>query len=79
LGTLSCSKRWQTVYTGIPQSGIFHRAQADAEMTAHVWMSMIERIRQLYGISMISFAQLSELSRVDKLYVHRYLSSLAKE
>jgi DNA polymerase III subunit epsilon len=66
------------LHAAIPQSGTFHRALADAEMTAHLWISMIERIRQQYGIAMIFFDQLSELSRVDKLYVHRYLASLAE-
>jgi len=65
-------------YSGILQTAAFHRALADAEMTAYLWMSMIDRIRQQYGIPMISFDQLSELSRVDKLSVHRYLTSLAK-
>jgi DNA polymerase-3 subunit epsilon len=65
-------------HAAIPQAGTFHRALADAEMTAHLWMSMIDRIRQQYGISAIFFDQLIELSRVDKLYTHRYLASLAK-
>ena len=64
-------------HAGIPETGVFHRALADAEMTALLWLSMIERIRQQYGVQMVFFDQLSELSRVDKIYVHRYLSSLA--
>ncbi len=70
----------QTLVThaGISQTGKFHRALADAEMTARLWLSMIERIRQQYGIPAISFDQLSELSRIDRLYVHGYLRSLAK-
>ncbi len=66
-------------HVGIPETGAFHRALADAEMTAHLWISMIERIRQQYGIPIIFFDQLSELSKVDKLYTHRYLTSLADE
>jgi DNA polymerase III subunit epsilon len=65
-------------HAAIPETGAFHRALADAEMTALLWMSMIDRIRRLYGIPMIFFDQLSELSKVDKLYTHRYLASLAK-
>ena len=65
-------------HAGIPESGTFHRALADAEMTALLWMSMIDRIRRQYGISVIFFDQLSELSKVDKLYTHRYLTSLAE-
>jgi len=44
-----------------------------------LWMSMIDRIRLQYGISMIFFDQLSELSKIDKLYTHRYLTALADE
>jgi DNA polymerase-3 subunit epsilon len=64
-------------HAGISQTGQFHRALADAEMTAHLWLSMIECIRQRYGIPMISFEHLCEVSRIDKLYAHRYLTSLA--
>ena len=66
-------------HAGIPETGSFHRALADAEMTAQLWISMINRIREQYKIPMILFDQLCELSRVDKLYAHRYLSSLANE
>ncbi|NTW62720.1 MAG: 3'-5' exonuclease [Chlorobiaceae bacterium] len=66
-------------HAGIPETGMFHRALADAEMTAHLWMSMIDRIRTQYGIPTIFFDQLSELSKIDKLYTHRYLASLAEE
>ena len=66
-------------HAGIPETGVFHRALADAEMTALLWLSMIDRIRQQYGVQMVFFDQLSELSKVDKIYVHRYLTSLAGE
>ncbi|ASQ90691.1 DNA polymerase III subunit epsilon [Prosthecochloris sp. GSB1] len=71
--------RLQTLvsHAGVSQAGRFHRALADAEMTARVWLSMIERIRRQYGVSTLFFDQLSELSKVDRLYVHRYLTSLA--
>lgn len=64
-------------HAGIPKVGSFHRALADAEMTAHLWLSMIERIRQHYGVQAIFFDQLTELSKIDKLYAHRYLTDLA--
>ncbi|NTW70256.1 MAG: 3'-5' exonuclease [Chlorobiaceae bacterium] len=64
-------------HAGIRQTGVFHRALADAEMTAQLWISMIERIRRQYGIAVIYFDQLRELSSVDKLYTHRYLTALA--
>ncbi|AAM72464.1 MAG TPA: hypothetical protein DEB17_07905 [Chlorobaculum sp.] len=39
-------------YAALPQTGRFHRAQADAEMTAFLWMSMIERIRRHNMVSL---------------------------
>ncbi|HWR01956.1 MAG TPA: 3'-5' exonuclease [Chlorobaculum sp.] len=65
-------------HVGITPVGKFHRALADAEMTAHLWLSMIERIRGYYGIPAIYFDQLGELSRIDKLHAHTYLRSLAE-
>lgn len=65
-------------HAGIPLTGTFHRALADAEMTAHLWMSMIDRIRRQFGITTIFFDELTALSRVDNLYVQRYLAALAE-
>ncbi len=77
----SPNHRLQTLvaHAGIPETGTFHRALADAEMTAQLWMSMIGCIRRQYGIPAITFEQLRELSTIDKLYTHRYLTSLAEE
>lgn len=71
--------RLQTLvsHLGISPAGRFHRALADAEMTAGLWLAMLERIRKEYG-AMPGFNQLQELSRIDRLYVHRYLSSLGQ-
>lgn len=66
-------------HAGIPQTGSFHRALADAEMTAHLWLSMIDRIREHYGVPEVYFDQLTELSRIDKLYTHRYLTALTEK
>lgn len=66
-------------HAGILQAGTFHRALADAEMTARLWMSMIERIREHYGITELYFDQLTDLSRVDRLYARRFLTSLKHE
>ncbi|MEE9905640.1 3'-5' exonuclease [Chlorobium sp.] len=66
-------------HAAIPETGRFHRALADAGMTARLWMSMIGRIRSQYGITMIFFDQLCELAAMDKLYTHRFLSALAEE
>jgi DNA polymerase-3 subunit epsilon len=64
-------------HVGIEQVGKYHRALADAEMTTQLWLSMIGRIRQHYGIPVVSFELMRELSKIDKLYTHRYLVSLS--
>ena len=66
-------------HVGIEQTGTFHRALADAEMTTRLWLSMISAIRQRYGIDAVSFDLMRELSKIDKLYTHRYLASLAEK
>lgn len=64
-------------HAGITPAGSFHRALADAEMTAQLWLAMLERIRRTYGLQVVSFDQIQELSRISKLYAHRYLTSLS--
>jgi DNA polymerase-3 subunit epsilon len=63
-------------HAGVTPAGRFHRALADAEMTAGLWLAMLEHIHRRYGLSCITFDNLCELSRIDRLYAHRYLSSL---
>lgn len=71
--------RLQTLvkHTGIKHAGIFHRALADAEMTASLWQDMLGRIERLYGLRQLPFGQLIALSKIDRLHTHSYLSSLA--
>jgi len=53
-------------YRNIPASGTFHRALADAEMTTHLWLRMLEDIRDRHRIGNIPFALMQQLSRVSK-------------
>lgn len=70
--------RLQTLvaHTGIKPVGSFHRALADAEMTASLWQDMLGRIERQYGLKQLPFSKLIELSGIDRLHAHRYLSSL---
>ena len=58
----------------IPTDGVFHRALADAEMTAGLWMMMIQEIRERYGLSDISFQLMGQISRKPKGAVHHFLN-----
>ncbi|MEA2078285.1 MAG: 3'-5' exonuclease [Pseudomonadota bacterium] len=59
LGTL-------VAFNHLPSDGTFHRALADAEMTAHLWLGMLNDIRRGYCIEGISFSLMQKLSRVSK-------------
>jgi DNA polymerase-3 subunit epsilon len=53
-------------YKALPNDGTFHRALADAEMTAHLWLAMLDDIEQGYALGDPSFALMQELTRVAK-------------
>jgi len=60
-------------YKCIPNSGTFHRALADAEMTGHLWLRMLDDITGRHCIDAIPFALMQELSRVPKAAATGYL------
>jgi len=53
-------------YKTLPSDGTFHRALADAEMTAHLWLAMLDDIEQSYAISDLSFVLMQKLTKVSK-------------
>jgi len=59
----------------IETDGTFHRALADSEMTAKLWLLILEDIRQRYDISETPFSLLQTVSRTSKTAVHRFLST----
>jgi len=66
LGTL-------VMFNRLPTDGMFHRALADAEMTAHLWLGMLQDIRDQYRIRHIPFSLMQGLTRVPKAAAGRYL------
>jgi len=59
-------------YRRLPQAGTFHRALADAEMTAHLWLGMLDDLAQRYGGG-LSFELMRDLTRVPKGAVEAFL------
>jgi len=53
-------------YKDLPQEGAFHRALADAEMTAHLWLRMMSDIKQEHPFDVIPFNVIQKLSRTSK-------------
>jgi len=60
-------------YAKIPSDGNFHRALYDSEMTAKLWMSMLEHINSHYGLLSIPFTLTQKLSKTPKHKVSEYL------
>ncbi len=57
----------------IETDGTFHRALADSEMTARLWLAMVNRIRNRYAIPEPTFSLMQAISRTCKAAVHRVL------
>jgi DNA polymerase III subunit epsilon len=53
-----------------------HRALADAEMTAHLWIRMIEDIRNDYGLQSVPFGLMQKLSKVSKKKVPEFMQKM---
>ena len=63
-------------YNSLPTEGVYHRALADAEMTAHLWLKMLEDLDSLYQIPDVSFPLMKKLSRTPKASVGVMLKNL---
>jgi DNA polymerase-3 subunit epsilon len=66
LGTL-------VAYMNIPIEGVFHRALYDSEMTAKLWLGMLDSIGQQYELSAIPFNLMQKLVKTPKCSVHSLL------
>jgi DNA polymerase III subunit epsilon len=53
-------------YKALPNDGTFHRALADAEMTAHLWLAMLEDIEHRHALADVAFALMQKLTKVSK-------------
>ncbi|MFL0809744.1 MAG: 3'-5' exonuclease [Agarilytica sp.] len=62
-------------YAGIESGGGYHRALYDAEMTAKVWMAMLQDITQRFGVSDLSFEQIKKINKTQKKSVDKLLST----
>jgi DNA polymerase-3 subunit epsilon len=58
--------------------GTHHRALADAEMTAHLWIRMISDIKSEYRLQQIPFSLMQRLGKVPKKKVGVFMEKLLK-
>jgi DNA polymerase-3 subunit epsilon len=60
-------------YKSLKTDGVHHRALADAEMTAHLWIRMIEDIKASYGRNQMPFGLMQQLGKTPKKKVQQLL------
>ena len=65
-------------YNNLPNDGTFHRALADSQMTAHLWLGMINDIKFTHSFGNVPFEVMQKLSRTNKYSASSYLAGEAK-
>lgn len=66
-------------YKQLKTEGVHHRALADAEMTAHLWLRMIEDIKAGFGVRDVSFALMQQLTKVSRKNLQEFLTQKANQ
>lgn len=59
-------------HINIPVEGTYHRALYDSEMTAKLWLAMLDDVKQRYFLSTIDFKQMQKLARTPKNAVDKF-------
>jgi len=62
-------------YKNLPTQGTYHRALADAEVTAHLWLSLLREVQERYDLSAPSFAFMTQLCKTPKHQLSRLFHS----
>ena len=66
-------------YVDIPMQGTYHRALADADLTARIFMTMCRDMRARYGIRSLSVELLERLQRVRVASADAWLTRVGHE
>lgn len=59
--------------------GVHHRALADAEMTGHLWISMVNDLKADYKLNNVPFDLMRQLSKVSKRAAPTFLRLVAEK
>ncbi|MFT6993156.1 MAG: DNA polymerase-3 subunit epsilon [Paraglaciecola sp.] len=62
-------------YKNIPSEGGFHRALFDSEMTAKLWMVMLEDISRIITAKEVPFSLIQKLTKTPKNAVNKLLQA----
>ena len=66
-------------YVDVPMQGTYHRALADADLTARIFVTMCSDIRARYGIRSLSVDLLERLQRVRVASADSWLTRLGSD
>lgn len=66
-------------YKQLPSTGVFHRALADSEMTAQLWLALLADLRRRYPQAHPSFSLLTQLAQQPKTGVAGFLARHLRE
>lgn len=64
-------------YKRLPSDGVHHRALADAEMTAHLWLALLHDLKREHALRQIPFDLLQQLNKLPKKSVPAFLERFA--
>ena len=64
-------------YKNISADGSFHRALFDAQMTAKLWLNMLDDISESYGVENIPFSLIQCVAKTPKAQVAKLLNKYA--
>ena len=64
-------------YKNIAADGSFHRALFDAQMTAKLWLNMLDDISESYGVENIPFSLIQRVAKTPKAQVAKVLNKYA--
>ncbi|MFZ2950617.1 MAG: 3'-5' exonuclease [Desulfuromonadaceae bacterium] len=65
-------------YRNLVTSGGHHRALADAEMTGHLWIGMVNDLKAGYRLSRVPFELMRQLSKVSRAAAPAFLQRAAE-
>jgi len=57
--------------------GVHHRALADAEMTGHLWVNMVNDLKSDFNLRQVPFELLQQLSKISKVATPSFLKRAA--
>lgn len=66
-------------HANIPHDGTFHRALADAQMTALLWLRMIEHVKEACRIGYVPFTLMQQLATTPKSSMKQFLKKAASQ